>query len=132
MDTVQTDWLIVVIAAIVNVAVGFVWYSKWVFGPIWLKLTELKEKDIKHNKQAMLWGFIVSLIVAYFLSFFQQHLAVATVADGLMLGFLLWLGFVATTQVSSVIWCKKPMKLFVVNTGYKLLSLLVMSGIIAA
>jgi xanthine/uracil permease len=132
MDTMQTDWLLVVVAAILNVVIGAIWYSKRLFGPAWLKLCEMKEKEMKGNKKGMLWGFVVSLIIAYFLSFFQGHLGVTSISDGMLVGFLLWLGFVATTQISGVLWCKKPFKLFAINTGYKLLSFLVMSGIIAS
>ena len=132
MDYVQTDWLVIFIAAILNMALGFLWYSKWLFGHAWKKLREMKEKDIKFSIKPVLWNFIVSLLIAYFLSFFEGHLGITTVTDGMFVGFLIWLGFVATTQISSVLWCKMPLKLFAIDTGYKLLSLLVMSGIIGA
>lgn len=132
MDSFQTDWLVVFIAAILNMAIGFVWYSKWLFGRTWQKLSDLKEKDLKMKKGHFIYAFIISLIIAYFLSFFEGHLGVTNVSDGMFVGFLLWLGFVASTQISCVLWCKKPFKLFAINTGCKLLSYLVMSGIIGA
>lgn len=132
MDSFQTDWLVVFIAAILNMVIGFVWYSKWLFGRAWQKLADLKEKDLKMKKGHLVYAFIISLVIAYFLSFFEGHLGVTNVSDGMFVGFLLWLGFVTTTQVSSVLWCKKPFKLFAINTGCKLLSYLVMSGIIGA
>ena len=132
MDSFQTDWLVVVIAAVLNMAIGFVWYSKWLFGRTWQKLTDMKEKDLKCKKTYLIFGFVISLVIAYFLSFFEGHLGVTNVSDGMFVGFLLWLGFVATTQISGVLWCKKPFKLFAINSGCKLLSYLVMSGIIGA
>jgi len=50
----------------------------------------------------------------------------------MFVGFCVWLGFVVTTQISSVIWGKMPFQLFLINTGAKLLSFLVMGGIIGA
>lgn len=132
MTSFQTDWILVVIAAVVNMVIGMVWYSKSLFGHAWAKLNEMKEKDMKPKAEAMVYGFINSLVIAYFLSFFEGNLGVTNVTDGMLVGFLLWLGFVATTQIACVIWCKKPFKLFAINTGGKLLSFLVMSGIIAA
>ena len=132
MDSFQTDWLVVVIAAVLIMAIGFVWYSKWLFGRTWQKLTDMKEKDLKCKKTYLIFGFVISLVIAYFLSFFEGHLGVTNVSDGMFVGFLLWLGFVATTQISGVLWCKKPFKLFAINSGCKLLSYLVMSGIIGA
>jgi hypothetical protein len=131
MDSFQTDWILVVIAAVLNMVIGFVWYSKWLFGPDWIKLTPMKGKP-KMESASIIYGFIVSLVIAYFISFFEGHLGITNVTDGIYLGFLLWLGFVATTQISSVSWNKEPWKLFMINCGCKLLSFLVMGGIIGA
>lgn len=130
MGQVQIDLFTVIVAAILNMIIGFFWYSKWLFGPTWLKFHKFKEEG--HSKVWILYGFIVSLIIAYFLAFFEGSLGVTTVTDGMFVGFCLWLGFVATTQISSVIWCKAPFQLFVLDTGCKLLSFLVMGGVIGA
>ncbi len=126
------DWTAIVIAAILNIAISFVWYSKWLFGAAWMKLCAMKEKDRKATKATIFWAFVVSLVIAYFLDFFETQLDITTVSDGMFFGFCVWLGFVATTQISSVLWCKAPWKLFAINTGCKLLSFLVMSGVIGA
>ena len=132
MEGIQIDWLVVVIAAALNMAIGFFWYSKWLFGKTWLKLTHLSERDMQHGKMAILYGSIVSLVIAYFLAFFEGYLGVATVSDGMFVGFCFWLGFVATTQISAVIWHKGSLRLFFINTGHKLVSFLVMGGLIGA
>lgn len=130
MDQIQIDPLTVVIAAVLNMIIGFFWYSKWLFGPTWMKLHKVKTEG--HNKMTLLYGLIVSLVIAYFLAFFEGYLGVTTVTDGMFVGFCFWLGFVVTTQISSVIWGESPFRLFVLNAGYKLLSFLVMSGVIGA
>ncbi len=130
MDNVQIDLLTVLVAAVLNMVIGFFWYSKWLFGPTWMKLRKVKEE--KGKIANMIYAFIVSLVIAYFLGFFEAYLQVTTVTDGMFVGFCLWLGFVATTQISGYIWCEKPLKLFFINTGCKLLSFLVMSGVIGA
>lgn len=131
MDNVQIDMLTVVIAAVLNMIIGFFWYSKWLFGPAWIKLNKMKMEG-EHDKMAMLYAFIVSLVIAYFLAFFEAYMGVTTVTDGMFVGFCAWLGFVATTQISSVIWCKTHFKGFLLDTCCKLLSFLVMSGVIGA
>lgn len=132
MDAYHTDWLMVFVAAILNMVISYFWFSKWLFGPAWHKLCDLKEKDKKCKKGCIAKEFVVSLVIAYFLSFFEANLGVTTVTDGMLVGFCIWLGFVATTQISSIIYCKKPFKLFAIKTGYKLVSFLVMSGVIGA
>ncbi len=132
MDNVQIDVLTVIIAAILNMVIGFLWYSKWLFGPAWMRLCHMKKEDCCAGKACWVYMAIVSLVIAYFLAFFEAYLGVTTVTDGMFVGFCIWLGFVATTQISSVIWGRAPFKLFLVDTGCKLLSFLVMSGVIGA
>ncbi|HSX14170.1 MAG TPA: DUF1761 domain-containing protein [Chlamydiales bacterium] len=136
-DSIETlvayiDWLVIVIATVLNMAIGFIWYSKWLFGPVWKKFTKHAEKDLRCNSKTMILGFIVSFMIAFFLFIFESALQVTSVTDGMIVGFLLWLGFVATTQMSTFIWNKMPFRLFLVHTGFKLLSFLVMSGLIGA
>jgi hypothetical protein len=127
---VQIDLLTVFVAAVLNMVIGFLWYSKWLFGPAWTR--HAKTKMGSATAAHMLYGFVVSLVIAYFLGFFEAYLGVTSVTDGMFVGFCAWLGFVATTQVSGCIWNEKPIRLFFVDTGFKLFSFLVMSGIIGA
>jgi hypothetical protein len=129
MTEVQIDLFTVFVAAVLNIIIAFFWYSKWLFGPTWEKLKKMK---IQAKRLSWLYGFISSLTIAYFLAFFQGYLGVTTVSDGMFVGFCFWLGFVATTQISSVLWAKGSFRLFLLDTGYKLLSFLVMSGVIGA
>ncbi|HEY4255002.1 MAG TPA: DUF1761 domain-containing protein [Chlamydiales bacterium] len=132
MQQVQIEAFSVIIAAILYMIVGFFWYSKWLFGPTWLKLANMKASEMKHPGKATFYGAINALVVAYFLAFFESYLGVTTVLDGMFVGLTLWLGFVATTQISPVIWCKASPKLFLIDTSGKLVSLLVMGGVIGA
>ncbi len=131
MNTVQVDLLTVVVAAMLNMIIGFFWYSKWLFGPEWMKEHKVHPES-KHMKSAMVYAFIASLVIAYFLALFEGYVGVTTVTDGMFVGFCAWLGFVATTQISSVIWCRHSFKGFLIDTSGKLLSFLVMSGVIGA
>ena len=46
-------------------------------------------------------------------------------------GFAVWLGFVTTVQLTSVLFAKQPLKLYLINTGYQLVCYLVMGAILA-
>ncbi|HSX10745.1 MAG TPA: DUF1761 domain-containing protein [Chlamydiales bacterium] len=130
MEGIQIDVITIVIAAVLNMVIGYLWYSKWLFGPAWAKL-EHGNKGC-NKKLALLYGFINSLVIAYFLGFFEMYMGVTSVTDGMFVGFCAWLGFTATTQISPVIWSDFPFKGFLLHTGCKLLSFLVMSGVIGA
>jgi hypothetical protein len=52
------------------------------------------------------------------------------VEHGLLIGFHVWLGFVATVQLTGVLFRKQSTNLFAINTGYPLVCYLVMGAII--
>ncbi len=128
----QIDWLVIVVATLLNMFIGFVWYSKFLFGPLWMKLTKHTEKDLRHGIKAVALGLVNSLIIAFFLFIFENALQVPNVTDGMIVGVLFWLGFVATRQLAPFIWYKKPFQIFLIDTGFKLLSFLVIGGLIGA
>jgi len=132
MQDMQIDWMVVIIAAVLNMIIGYFWYSQWLFKKTWQSLCKHGSKEMRGDKLYLLYGFINSLVIAYFLAFFEGMLGVVTVTDGMFLAFYAWLGFTATTQIGSVIWCGRPLKLFVLNSGCKLVSYLVMGGVIAS
>ncbi len=132
MEGIQVDTFSIIVAAILNMVIGFLWYSKWLFGKVWMKLCHMQDASMKGKNITFLYAFIVSLVIAYFLASFEAFVGVTTVTDGMFIGFCAWLGFVATTQISGVLWCKEPFKLFAINTGCKLLSFLVMGGVLGA
>lgn len=131
MDQVQIDWFTVIVAAILNMVIGYFWYSKWLFGDLWMKLRNIKQVE-KPSSFIYLYLFIASLFIAYFLAFFENFLGITTVTDGMFVGFCFWLGFVATTLLAPVLFEKQPIKLFAIHAGYRLLAFLVMSGVIGA
>ena len=63
-----------------------------------------------------------------------NHLAVIVINRdlvGLFAAFLSWLGFVAFTGINSVTYEHKPVKLYLINTGFQLVSMLIMGAILA-
>ena len=130
MDYVYIDWLVIILSAILNMVIGVVWYSKWLFGETARKLSSHPRREM--NLKTLIYMLVISLLLAYFLSFFEAHLRVTSVTDGMFVGFLLWLGFVATIQFSSHVWNQTPLKLFLIDSGYRLITFLAMSGLIGA
>jgi len=113
--------------------VGSLWYGP-VFGKYWMKLMGFTKESMQSMElkawQAMALGAINSLIIAYVLVFFTVTWVPATIGGALMGAFWIWLGFVATTQISSFLWEGKPFMLFVLNTAYSLIAYGVMSAIL--
>ena len=76
-------------------------------------------------------SFLASLVSAFILALFLHEMRVESLHFGLMVGFHIWLGFVATVQLTSALFMKQSLKLFAMNTGYQLICYLAMGAILA-
>jgi hypothetical protein len=130
METaVSISWLAVLVAAIVRFAIGAGWYTA-LFGKRWRELMKVPEGAAQDGfVQAMVVGFITDLVMAYVLARFVAHYD-PTLWGGILVGFMAWLGFVATVMAGSIVYEKKPMELIGINGGYQLVTLVVMGAIL--
>ena len=90
----------------------------------------INENDGAFSRKAMALGLVNALIMAYVLGYYVVALGAIGVVEALMLAFWTWLGFVATTQISGFLWEGKPIKLFLLNTAYSLVTYSVMALIL--
>ncbi|MCK4589731.1 MAG: DUF1761 domain-containing protein [Nanoarchaeota archaeon] len=123
------NYLAVLVAGIVGLVVAMIWYAPFLFGKAWIKLAKVK-MDKKGRPARYFMALIKTLVMAWFIALFLEWLGIASVAGGLVIGFWLWLGFVGTTTFSGVIWGKKPFKLWLLDNGANLLSILIMAAIL--
>jgi len=128
------NYIAIIVASIASFAIGFLWHGP-LFGKMWMKEMGFTPKSMKKMKlsagAAMFWGFIATLVTAYVLAYFVDYMATTTFALGAQLAFWLWLGLVAPVQFGKFLWEGKSFKLFVLNAAYYLVSLIVMTGILA-
>jgi hypothetical protein len=54
-----------------------------------------------------------------------------SIRHGAFIGFLCWLGFIATTLFAETTYEKRPFKLYAINTGYWLTALLISGAVLA-
>jgi Protein of unknown function (DUF1761) len=129
----------VLVAAVATMVVGFLWYSPVLFARPWMIAMgydpDDKAKIAEMQKSAgPLYGIamLASLLSAFVLGKVIDGLTVNTARYGLKVAFAVWLGFVATVQLTDTLFGKKPVKLFLINTGYQLVCYLAMGAIIGA
>ena len=127
---IPINYWAVLAAALANMAVGSLWYGP-VFGKTWMGLTGITNESMKSMKlsakQAVAGGFVVSLVMAYVLAMFIFIYGAVSASGALELGFWIWLGFLASTSISSFLWEGKPFKLFVLNAAEQLVAIAVMA-----
>lgn len=81
--------------------------------------------------QKYLLQAVGSLLMAYVLAYFVNYTGATTALAGAMAGFWVWLGFIATVQLGTVLWEGKSWSLYLLNVAYYLVSLVVMGIILA-
>lgn len=92
------------------------------------KMEEAKKKGMAKSYITM---FIGLLVMSYVLAHFVDYAQATTVLGGLTAGFWLWLGFIATVMLGSVLWEGKPVTLYLINVAHYLAVLIVMGIILA-
>ncbi len=131
MSAVAVNWLAIVVAAIVRFGIGSVWYTA-LFGKRWRELQGIAEGgSMAGMGQALVAGFVGDLVMSYVLARFVGHYGAVNLVDGVIVGFLAWLGFVATVMVGSIFYERKKPELVAINLGYQLVSILAMGVILA-
>src|SRR3989344_6054281 len=133
MPQIDVNYLAVLVAAVANFAVGMLWYAKPLFGKAWTKLmgydpmTPEKMAEMKKAMlPAMISGLIAAVVSAYVLTHVIGYTGATSAIEGLQAGFWMWLGFIATVQLTGALYGRKPLKLFYLDTGYQLAAMLVM------
>lgn len=115
----------IIIAVFFNMFLGAIWYSPQVLGSIWASSQHLNQDVLKPSIGSYLGTFAISLVTVWVLAIFFQLLSVVTIAEGIIVAFFLWLGFIATTHLSGVIWTNKTFKAYLIDTSFQLVSLLI-------
>jgi hypothetical protein len=147
---VSINYLMVLIAAVVNMFLGWLWYGP-LFGKPWMKLMGFTPEKIQQMKAGgekigrsmnvsysimFVGSLLMAWVLAHAIIFASAYLFVNTslygAAAGIIVGFLNWLGFVAPVTLTPVLWENKPWKLWFLNAGYYLVGLCLMGAILAA
>ena len=124
----------VFVAAILHWILGAVWYgiftNKFVELMAWTpqQLSEIESQN--HTKEYVL-AFLSSLVLVFVLAYCVKYTKANNLVGGLQTAFWLWLGFVATTQMASVIFEGRKPGLYLLNIGYQLVACLVAGALLA-
>lgn len=129
----EFSWWILVIAAVVQMAGGMLWYGP-LFGRPWMKAMGIdpddKEKMAEMQKSAGP-GYAASLIFAivfgYVVDVLLSSLAVGSVAAALVAVLGLWLAFTLANTSKAVLWGEMNRSVLIINSGFELVFLLLVT-----
>lgn len=129
--SIHINFLAVIVTAILNNVLAMIWYSPNVLGTKWAQEHGFALGDLKAGPLHFLGAFIVSLITAGVFALLISWFDISTLQGGLKAGAAFWLGFIATTHFSGVIWARKPLGAYAIDVGFQLLSMLMIGAILS-
>lgn len=129
------NWIGVIIATVISMAIGAAWYSA--LAKSWIAangFTDEQIKSVEANDTPIIYVFaaLSHLVMAIVLSGVIFHSAGSeiTIGDGLLTAFLIWLGFVLTSMTVNHRFQFKPWSLTVIDSGHYLMVMLAQGAIL--
>ncbi len=129
--TLDVNWVAVVVAAVANMALGFVWYQPKVFGQRWAaasgrSLTELQAG----GNSAYVVTALMALISSYVLAQFLNVTSTQNAYEGALIGVIGWAGFTATASTVDHLFSGRSRELWSIQNGYQLVGFTLMGAIL--
>lgn len=126
---VSVNWLAVIVGTIASIIIGFIWYSKPLFGNVWMKSMEKGKKRAKDSMgPAMLGAIVAAFLSVFVLEVIIQAVPPISFARGIEIAGLVWLGFYVAMELVNLAFGRNSSKLFVINAVHHAIVL----GIVAS
>lgn len=124
----------VLVAAILHWILGAVWYgvfsSKFIELMAWTP-AQLAAMETQSETKNYILAFLSSLVLVYILAHFVQYTKATNLAGGLQTAFWLWLGFIVTTQLPTVLFEGRKTGIYLLSIGYQFVACLAAGALLA-
>jgi hypothetical protein len=124
------NWLAIIIAAIANIIIGFLWYGTWAFGKSWMQLSGRSMGEGQQPGPLYALTIVGAIVQAIAMSWFASQTGVHSGSAGAILGLLVGLGFIAPAMFADVLFAGRPARLYAITAGYQVLAAVVQGAII--
>ena len=124
------NWLAIIVATVTAFALGGAWYAKGLFGAAWMQDVGLTEESAKNANMPKTFGgaFVLQLVAAMTLATFLGP--ESTWLSGVHTGLVIGIGFLATAYGVTYLFEQRPLRLFMINTGFNVVLFAIMGAVI--
>jgi hypothetical protein len=127
------NWIAVIVAAVANMVLGFLWFSPVLFLKPWMAMRPDKTPP---SGQASLLLYVITvvgaLVSALTLDWIIGLANANTLLGGAIIGLYAGIGLVAPAILSDNLFNERPFKLYLIVAGFPVVGLLLMGAIIGA
>lgn len=131
LELSDINYLAVVVAVLINMIGGAAWYG--ILAKPWMAEVGLTKEAIEADRAGMIRGYIIAIIASILIALTLALFVEATGAkgiDGLTLGVIAGIGFVATTLGSMSAFEKRSLKLYMINAGYPVIMFAIIGALL--
>jgi hypothetical protein len=132
MLELQLHWTEILLVALTRNILGLAWYSPLMFGPTWarhLGCTQMAMR--KRLLRVFPLEFACSCVIAFVLAQVLNFAGAIDWVMGMVVGFLMWAGFIAATTPNQMLYARRPAAVYLIDNGFCLVSLLGMGVLMA-
>jgi uncharacterized protein DUF1761 len=132
MQFAHTNWLALVAAIISNFVIGGLWYSPILFVHPWLRMSGVEKPVFDAGlPKALLGDLFSATALALVLNQVIHWSGAIGAASGMLVAFVVWVGFIASILITQVTYEHRPFAFFAISAGYRLITLQVMGVILS-
>lgn len=132
MDFGSINWLAVIVCVVVAMISGFVWYHPRVFFPAWWAGIGKSGQPGNANPIIYVYTIIAAVVQAVSVAFMLNLMGGDSLTSGMAFAFMLWLGFVAPTNLVNKLFAGHGLKVWAIEAGNHLLNFLLFGAILGA
>ena len=132
------NWLSVIIAALIPMVMGFIWYHKAVFGKAWMDSIGMTEEKAKNANMPVVFG--VSLVMSVLLALFMilntnspgQEGEYDRFTHGALHGVIVGLFVSMPIMVTNSLFEQRSFKHMLINVAYWIVTIALIGGVVDA
>jgi hypothetical protein len=120
-----------IVAVLVKIIVGALWYSPLLFLKEWQRLAGVSDEAMKGGMaKGMITWIVGALLMTFVLAHAVYYAGAHSFGTGAAVGFFNWLGFILVVLLDDWAAAKRPFKLLAINAGANLVALVIMGAIL--
>ena len=132
----QINFLAVGAASLATLFIGALWCSPLMFGNLSIAAHGYSEETVERMRKTIGKTFLVFLVcyavMAFVFSMLISYADVTTIGQGIFLGILIWVGFLATRGLTDHMVSTKSLTVYFIDGGFQFVYMILMSVILTA